>query len=83
MTVISEGQSSFSCDVVYRYDHTLCDRHRCLSALPFRLSDGCIVPAATRTEEGAQLEGLGAEGLAGGRFDWQFDRFWRYGGYMG
>jgi hypothetical protein len=43
--------------------YTLCDR---LSALPYRLSDGCIVPAAT--EKGGHLEGLGAAGpgLAGG-----------------
>ena len=45
----------------YRRGYTLCDR---LSALPYWLSDGCIVSAAT--EKGGQLEVLGAAGLAGG-----------------
>ncbi len=45
----------------YRRGYTLCDR---LSALPYWLSDSCIVSAAT--ENGGQLEGLGAAGSAGG-----------------
>ena len=48
--------------VFYRRGYTLCDR---LFALPYRLSDGCIVSVAA-TEKGGQLEGLGAAGLAGG-----------------
>jgi hypothetical protein len=45
----------------YRRGYTLCDR---LSALPYWLSDGCIVSATTL--KGGQLEGFGAAGLAGG-----------------
>ena len=50
--------------VFYRHDYTLCNR---LSALPYRLSDGCIVPAAQSnglvTVKEGQFEGLGvAEG---------------------
>jgi hypothetical protein len=42
MMVIIEGGREASAP--YRHDYTLCDR---LSALPYRLNDGCIVPAAT------------------------------------
>jgi hypothetical protein len=72
MTVISDGGGrKWLISAFYDRrgsDYTPCDR---LSALPYRLSDGCIrvvsssIIESAATEKGGQLEGLGAAGLAG------------------